>query len=159
MRLAWTAVLLAPLPLAVALIFTAKPVYHPDACFYGSSAADREWTDDYLRLMAPLGMFGWAAASTVVAWSRRWHWRAVAGVVFAWAALTLVWREAAHPLMYPGGLVALFGIFLTPPVLVVVAVAARQTTWLRALAWFEVLYLLPVLLGLAKVLAQPPCIP
>ena len=60
--------------------------------------------------------------------------------------------------MYPYGLVGLFGIFLTPPLLVVVAAAAKQSSWLRAIAWFEALYLLPVLLGLSKILAQPPCI-
>jgi hypothetical protein len=158
-RLAWTALVLAPLPLVVALIVTAKPVYPPDDCYYGASPAGKAKTDAYLDLMVPLAMFGLAAAASVVARFRLARWQPVAAAFFAWAALTLVWRQAAAPVMYPGGLVALFGIFLTPPLLVVVVAAAVQSSWLRAIAWFEALYLLPVLLGLAKILAQPPCIP
>ena len=156
--LAWTAVVAAPLPLLVALVVTAKPVYSPDACFYGATATDAAWTDRYLGLMVPLACFGLAAAAAVAAWMRwRRHWHLIAAGLLAWAALTLLWQPASHPVMYPYGIVALFGIFLTPPALAVAAVWAKQSSWLKAVAWFETLYLVPVLLGLAKILAQPAC--
>ncbi len=157
--LAWSALVLAPIPVIVALIVTSKPVYPGDACFYGAPAEAVRWTDDYLGLMVPLATFGLAAAASVVAWFRLRRWWPVAAAFFAWAALTALWQPASHPIMYPYGLVGLFGIFLTPPLLVVVATAASRSSWLRAIAWFEALYLLPVLLGLSKILAQPPCIP
>jgi hypothetical protein len=157
--IAWTALAVAPVPIVVALIVTAKPVYPPDACFYGASRAALDLTDRYLDLMVPLGMFALAATAGVVCWFRLKRWRPVAAAMLAWAASTLVWRQAADPIVYPGGTVALFGIFLTPPALAVMAAAAVQTSWLRAIAWFQTLYLLPVLLGLAKILAQPACYP
>ena len=149
----------APLPVIAALIVTAKPVYPGDACFYGAPADAVRWTDDYLGLMVPLAAFGLAAAASVVASFRLDNWRPLALALFGWAALTVIWQPASHPIMYPYGLVGLFGIFFTPPLLVVVAAFAKQSGWMRAIAWFEALYLLPVLLGLAKILAQPPCIP
>jgi hypothetical protein len=158
-HLAWTALIVAPIPVIVALIVTAKPVYPGDACFYGASADAARWTDDYLDLMVPLATFGIAAAASVVAWFRLAQWRWVATGLFAWAALTVVWQQASHPIMYPYGLAGIFGIFLTPPLLALVWAGAKQSSWLRAIAWFEAIYLLPMLLGLSKILAQPPCIP
>ena len=35
--------------------------------------------------------------------------------------------------------------------------AGRESSWVRAIGWFHFLYLLPVLLGLAGLLAQPAC--
>ena len=52
--LAWTILLVAPVPVIVALIVTAKPVYPSDDCFYGASPAAQALTDDYLGLMVPL---------------------------------------------------------------------------------------------------------
>ena len=36
---AWTVMAAALVPIGAALIFTARPVYPPDACFYGAPAA------------------------------------------------------------------------------------------------------------------------
>ena len=49
-----SALVLAPVPVVVALIVTAKPVYPGDACFYGAPPDAVRWTDDYLGLMVPL---------------------------------------------------------------------------------------------------------
>jgi hypothetical protein len=157
--LAWLALLAAPVPIIVALIVTAKPVYPGDACFYGAPASAEAWTGRYLDLMVPLAAFGLAAAGSVVCWQRMRTWKPAAAALFAWAALTIVWQQASHPVMYPYGLAGLFAIFFTPPLLVVVGAAAKQSGWLRAIAWFETLWLLPVLLGVSKILAQPPCMP
>jgi hypothetical protein len=47
-RVVWTVLALAPLPIAVALAVTARPVYPEDACFYGAPQASIDATDHYL---------------------------------------------------------------------------------------------------------------
>jgi hypothetical protein len=38
-----------------------------------------------------------------------------------------------------------------------VGVVAKEAGWIRAIGWFEFLFLLPILLGIAGLLAQPAC--
>lgn len=52
---------------------------------------------------------------------------------------------------------AVFGTFLLLGVLVLVGVVAKEAGWIRAIGWFEFLFLLPILLGVAGLLAQPAC--
>jgi len=42
-------------------------------------------------------------------------------------------------------------------VVVIVAVAGSEASWVRAIGWFEFLFLLPLLLGIAGLLAQAAC--
>ena len=62
-RVAWAVMAVAPLPIAIALIFTARPVYPPDACYYGAPAASVAATDHYLALMSPLAAFAMVAVA------------------------------------------------------------------------------------------------
>jgi hypothetical protein len=145
-----------PLPIAVALVLTARPVYPDDACYYGAPRSSLLATDAYLGLMTPLGMFGLAAVAAV-ALPMRGRWRIIAAAATAWAAVALVSTDAARPVMEYGAHVAVFGLFLVVPIVVIAAVAGREASWVRAIGWFEFLYLLPLLLGLAGILAQPKC--
>jgi hypothetical protein len=42
---AWPVLVLAPIPIAVALVLTARPVYPEDACFYGAPQSSIDATD------------------------------------------------------------------------------------------------------------------
>jgi hypothetical protein len=77
--------------------------------------------------------------------------------VAAWAILALFWGDAARPVIVFGGNVAVFGALLLLAVVVIVAVAGSEASWVRAIGWFEFLFLLPLLLGIAGLLAQPAC--
>ena len=155
-RVAWTVMAVAPLPISLALIFTARPVYPPDACFYGAPAASVAATDHYLALMSPLAAFAMVAVS-LAALPIRGRWRLLAPAVTIWAVVTLFAPGAAHPVMVYGGNVAVFGALLALVVLVLIAVVAKETSWIRAIGWFEFALLLPLLLGVAGLLAQPGC--
>ena len=155
-RLAWAVMAVAPLPIAVALIFTARPVYPPDACFYGAPQASIDATGSYLGLMSPLAAFAMVAVALVALPSRGW-WRLLTPVTAVWAVVTLFAPDVAHPVMVWGGNVAVFGALLALVVLVLVAVVAKETSWIRAIGWFEFALLLPVLLGVAGLIAQPGC--
>ncbi len=71
--------------------------------------------------------------------------------------LSLFWSDAGRPVVIVGANVAVFGTFLALGVFVLVAVAAKEAGWIRAFGWFEFLFLLPILLGVAGLLAQPAC--
>ncbi len=146
----------ALVPIGAALIFTARPVYPPDACFYGAPAASVAATDRYLALMSPLAAFAMVAVA-LVALPIRGRWRALAPVVAVWAVVTLFAPDAAHPVMVYGGNVAVFGALLALVVLVLVVVSAKETSWIRAIGWVEFALLLPLLLGVAGLIAQPGC--
>ena len=155
-RVAWAVMAVAPLPIAVALIFTARPVYPPDACFYGAPQASIDATDSYLGLMSPLAAFAMVAVALVALPNRGW-WRLLAPITAVWAVVTLFAPDVAHPVMVWGGNVVVFGALLALVVLVLVAVVAKETSWIRAIGWFEFALLLPVLLGVAGLIAQPGC--
>jgi hypothetical protein len=155
-RVALPLLIALPMPITVALGVTARPVYPEDACYYGAPRSSLLATDHYLGLMTPLAMFGLAAVAAL-ALPMHGRWRIVAPVATAWAAVGLLWTDAARPVMAYGAHAAVFGLFLAVPILVIVAVAGREASWVRAIGWFEFLYLLPLLLGLAGILAQPRC--
>jgi hypothetical protein len=154
--MAWTVLALAPVPIGLALIFTARPYYPADACFYGAPAASVAATDHYLGLMSPLAAFAMVAVA-LVALPIRGRWRVLAPATAIWAAITLFAPDVAHPVMVYGGNVAVFGALLALVVLVMVAVVAKETSWITAIGWFEFALLLPLLLGIAGLLAQPAC--
>ena len=56
-----------------------------------------------------------------------------------------------------GGTIVVFGLIFAIPGLVFVAIGGKEYSWVRAIAWFEFLYLLPALLGLVYILSQPAC--
>ena len=155
-RAVWPILVAAPIPIAVALSLTGRPSYPDDACFYGAPESSLQATDDYLALMTPLAMFAMAAVA-LVALPTRGRWRLLAPAVMLWAVLALVWNDAARPVMVFGGNVAIFGALLLLAVMVMVALAGRESSWIRAIGWFEFLFLLPLLLGIAGLLAQPAC--
>jgi hypothetical protein len=155
-RMAWAILVAAPLPIAVALIFTARPVYPPDACFYGAPAASVAATDHYLALMSPLAAFAMVAVA-LAALPIRGRWRVLAPATAIWAIVTLFAPGVAHPVMVYGGNVAVFGALLALVVLVLFAVIAKESSWIRAIGWFEFALLLPLLLGVAGLIAQPGC--
>ena len=155
-RVAWPVLALAPLPISLALIFTARPVYPPDACFYGAPPASIDATDHYLALMSPLAAFAMVAVA-LAALPVRGRWRWLAPAVAVWAIATLFAPGVAHPVLVYGGNVAVFGALLALVVLVLVAVVAKETSWIRAMGWLEFALLLPLLLGVAGLLAQPAC--
>lgn len=145
-----------PLPIAVALLFTARPVYPDDACYYGAPQSALDATDHYLGRMTPLAMFGLVAVA-LVALPIRGRWWLLVAAAAVWAVAALVSTDAARPVMVYGANMAVFGVFLGVPLLAIVGVAGKETSWVRAIGWFEFLYLLPLLLGLAGLLAQPRC--
>jgi hypothetical protein len=153
---AWPVRAAAPLPLAVALAVTARPVYPPNACFYGAPQASVDATDRYLALMSPLALFAMAVVA-LVALPVRGYWRLLAPAVAVWAVVSLVAPDVARPVMVLGGNVAVFGALLALAVLVILAVVAEETSWLMAIGWFEFLIVLPILLGVAGLIAQPGC--
>jgi hypothetical protein len=155
-RVALPLLIAAPVPLAVALLVTGRPDYPEDACYYGAPRSSLQATDDYLALMTPLGMFALALV-TAVGLPMRGRWRLVAPALAVWAVASLVSPDTARPVLVVGAYLALFGLFLGVPVLVIVVVAGRESSWVRAIAWFELLFLLPLLLGLGGLLAQPKC--
>ena len=155
-RVAWTVMAGTLVPIGAALIFTARPVYPPDACFYGAPAASVAATDRYLALMSPLAAFAMVAVA-LVALPIRGRWRVLAPVVAVWAVVTLFVPDAAHPVMVYGGNVAVFGALLALVVIVFVVVAAKETSWIRSIGWLEFALLLPLLLGVAGLMAQPGC--
>ena len=155
-RIAWPVMALAPVPIGLALIFTARPFYPADACFYGAPAASVAATDHYLAVMSPLAAFAMVMVA-VVALPIRGRWRVLAPVTAVWATATLFAPDVAHPVMVYGGNVAVFGALLALVVLVMLAVVAKETSWLTAVGWFEFALLLPLLLGVAGLLAQPGC--
>jgi hypothetical protein len=155
-RAALPILIVAPVPIAIALLFTARPYYPPDACYYGAPQSSLDATDAYLRLMIPLGMAALAVVA-LVALPSRGRWRFVAPVMAAWAIVAVVWNDAAQPWMVIGANEAVFGLFLSVPILVIVGLAGRESSWVRAIGWFEFLFLLPLFLGLAGLLAQPGC--
>ena len=155
-RVAWPVLALAPVPIGLALIFTARPVYPPDACYYGAPAASVAATDHYLGLMSPLAAFAMVAVA-LAALPIRGRWRLLAPVTAIWAVVTLFDPGAAHPVMVYGGNVAVFGALLALVVLVMFAVIAKESSWIRSLGWFEFALLLPLLLGIAGLIAQPGC--
>ena len=155
-RAVWPILVAAPVPIAVALILTARPVYPPDACFYGAPEASIRATHDSLATMTPRAMFAMAAVA-LVALPMKGRWRLLAPAVAIWAIAALFWPEAARPVVVFGGNVAVFGALLLLGVVVIVAVAGKEAGWVRAIGWFEFLFLLPLLLGIAGLLAQPAC--
>jgi hypothetical protein len=155
-RVALPLLVAVPLPIAVALVLTSRPVYPGDACYYGAPRASLRATDHYLALMTPLAMFGLVAVA-LLALPIRGRWKLLVGAAAAWAVVALVWTDAARPVMVYGANMAVFGVFLGVPLLAIVGVAGRESSWVRAIGWFEFLYLLPLLLGLAGLLAQPRC--
>ena len=155
-QVAWSVMVVAPVPVGAALIFTARPVYPPDACFYGAPAASVAATDRYLALMSPLAAFAMVAVA-LVALPIRGRWRMLVPAVAVWAVVTLFVPDAAHPVMVYGGNVAVFGALLALVVLVLVSVVAKETSWIRAVGWFEFALVLPLLLGVAGLIAQPAC--
>ena len=155
-RAVWPILVAAPIPIATALILTARPVYPPDACFYGAPAASIQATDDYIATMTPLAMFAMAVVA-IVALPMRGRWRLLAPAVAIWAVAALFWPDAARPVVVFGGNVAVFGGLLLLTIIVLVAVAGKEAGWVRAIGWFEFLFLLPLLLGIAGLLAQPGC--
>jgi hypothetical protein len=155
-RIVWAVLALAPLPIAVALALTARPVYPEDACFYGAPQASVDATDHYLALMSPLAAFAMVAVAIAALPDRGW-WRLLAPATAVWAVATLFAPDVAHPVMVYGGNVAVFGALLALVVLVLLAVVAKETSWIRAIGWFEFALLLPLLLGVAGLIAQPGC--
>jgi hypothetical protein len=148
--------IVAPLPIAVALVLTSRPDYPDDACYYGAPRASELATDRYLALMTPLAMLALAMVA-ISALPMRGRWKLLAPAVTTWAIASLVWTDAARPLMVYGANIAVFGLFLGVPIVVLTGVAGRESSWVRAIGWFELLFLLPLLLGLAGLLAQPRC--
>jgi hypothetical protein len=146
----------APVPISLALIFTARPSYPEDACFYGAPQASIDATDHYLGLMTPLAL-GAMAVVALAALPDRGAWRLLAPAAVLWALVAMVWGDAGWPVVILGGNIAVFGTFLFLVVLVLVGVVAKEAGWIRAIGWFEFLFLLPVLLGIAGLLAQPSC--
>ena len=110
----------------------------------------------YLALMSPLAAFAMVAVA-LVALPIRGRWRFLVPVVAVWAVVTLFVPDAAHPVMVYGGNVAVFGALLALVVIVFVVVAAKETSGIRAIGWFEFALLLPLLLGVAGLIAQPGC--
>jgi hypothetical protein len=155
-RVVWPLIAVAPLPVAVALAVTARPEYPEDACFYGAPQASIDATDHYLAVMSPLAAFGMVVVALAALPTRGW-WRLLAPVTAVWALVTLFAPDVAHPVMVYGGNVAVFGALLALVVLVLVAVVAKETSWIRAIGWFEFALLLPLLLGIAGLIAQPSC--
>jgi hypothetical protein len=155
-RVAWPVMALAPVPIGLALIFTARPVYPADACYYGAPASSVAATDHYLAVMSPLAAFAMVAVA-IVALPIRGRWRGLAPATAIWAVITLFAPEVAHPVMVYGGNVAVFGALLALVVLVMVGVVAKESSWINAFGWFEFALLLPLLLGIAGLLAQPGC--
>lgn len=154
--LVWLLMVVAPLPISIALIVTARPVYPENACYYGAPASSEQATDDYLALMTPLAMFAMALVA-FVALPNRGRWVVLAPAVTVWAAATLIWPEAGHLVAVIGGNVAVFGSLLALVILVIVVIAGHESSWVRALGWFEFAFLLPMLLGVASLIAQPGC--
>jgi hypothetical protein len=155
-RTAAVVLALAPVPITLALALTARPEYPEDACFYGAPQASIDATDRYVGLMTPLALFAMALVA-VSALPARGPWRLLAPAVVVWAVLSLFWADAGRPVVIVGANVAVFGTFLALGVLVLVAVVAKEAGWIRAIGWFEFLFLLPILLGIAGLLAQPAC--
>ena len=155
-RVAVPVLVAAPLPVTLALSLTAQPSYPEDACFYGAPQASIDATDRYLALMTPLALGAMALVALVALPSRGW-WRVLAPLTIALAVLSVFWSDAGRPIVVLGGNVAVFGTFLLLGVLVLVGVVAKEAGWIRAIGWFEFLFLLPLLLGIAGLLAQPAC--
>ena len=106
--------------------------------------------------MSPLAAFAMVAVA-LVALPIRGRWRMLVPAVAVWAVVTLFVPDAAHPVMVYGGNVAVFGALLALLVLVLVAVVAKETSRIRAIGWFEFALVLPLLLGVAGLIAQPGC--
>ena len=155
-RVALPLLVMAPVPIAVVLAVTARPAYPADACFYGAPRSSLLATDAYLALMTPLAMFALAVVA-VVALPIRGRWRIVAPGILVWAVAALASPDLARPVIVYGGNLLVFGWIFVVPLIVIVVVAARESSWVRAIGWFELLVLLPILIGLAGVLAQPKC--
>jgi hypothetical protein len=155
-RVAVPVLVAAPLPIALALSLTPRPDYPGDACFYGAPQASIDATDRYLALMTPLGLGAMAVVALVALPNRGW-WRVIPVLAVALAVLSAFWSDAGRPIVVLGGNVAVFGTFLLLGVLVLVGVVAKEAGWIRAIGWFEFLFLLPILLGIAGLLAQPAC--
>jgi hypothetical protein len=155
-RVAGVVLAVAPVPIAVALAVTARPEYPEDACFYGAPQASIDATDRYVALMTPLALFAMALVAVAALPARSW-WRLLAPAVVVWAVLSLFWTDAGRPVVIVGANVAVFGGFLFLGVLVLVGVVAKEAGWIRAIGWFEFLFVLPILLGIAGLLAQPSC--
>ena len=155
-RVALVLLIAAPLPIVAALVLTARPDYPADACAYGAPPASVLATHRYLALMTPLALFAMLAVA-LIGLPLRGRWRWVAPLTAVWAINALVVTGAARPIMVYGANMAIFGIFLSVPIIVITGVVARETSWVRAIGWFEFLVLLPLLLGLAGLLAQPRC--
>ena len=155
-RVAVPLLIAVPVPLAVALVLTGRPVYPEDACYYGAPRASEVATEEYLALMTSLAMFGLA----VIAWvalPMRGRWRILAPAVTVWAVASLFATDAARSVVVWGGNMVVFGLFLGVPFIVIMILAGREYSWPRAVGWFEFLFLVPVLLGVAGLLAQPGC--
>jgi len=155
-RVAIPLLIAVPVPLAVALVLTGRPVYPEDACYYGAPRASLAATEDYLGLMTPLAMFGLA----VIAWvalPMRGRWRILAPAVTLWAIASLFATDAARAVVVFGGNMVVFGLILAVPLIVITVLGGREYSWVRAIGWFEFLFLVPVLLGVAGLLAQPGC--
>ena len=88
---------------------------------------------------------------------RRGRWRFLAPAVTAWALVSVFWGSAGRPVLVFGGNVVVFGALLLLGVVVIVVLAGRESSWVRAIGWFEFVFLLPLLLGIAGLLAQPAC--
>lgn len=155
-RAALVVLIAAPVPISVALALTSRPDYPDDACYYGAPRASELATDHYLALMTPLAMFALAMVA-ISALPLRGRWKLLAPAITAWAVASVIWTDAARPLMVYGANIAIFGLFLAVPIIVITGVIAKESSWVRAIGWFELLFLLPVLLGLAGLLAQPRC--
>ena len=153
---AWAVLFAAPIPISVALAVTGRPFYPDDSCAYGAPQSSLLATDHYLALMTPLGMFAIAAVAAC-ALPATGRWRVIAPIAAAWALAALLWTDAAHPVLVLGANLTVFGLFLGVPIIVIACVAGHEYSWVRAVGWFEFLFLLPLLLGLAGLLAQPSC--
>jgi hypothetical protein len=155
-RVAIPVLLAVPVPLAVALVLKARPVYPEDACYYGAPRAAELATEEYLGLMTSLAMF----ALAVIAWvalPMRDRWRFLAPAVTLWAVASLFAADAARAVVVFGGTMVVFGLILAIPFVVIMVLGGREYSWPRAVGWFEFLFLVPVLLGVAGLLAQPGC--
>ena len=155
-RVAIPILIAVPVPLAVALVLKARPVYPEDACYYGAPRAVELATEDYLALMTSLAMFGLAAIAWV-ALPMTGRWRILAPAVTLWAVASLFATDAARAVVVFGGNMVIFGLFLAIPFVVITVLGGREYSWPRAIGWFEFLFLVPVLLGVAGLLAQPGC--
>jgi hypothetical protein len=154
--LALPVLIAAPVPIAVALLVTARPYYPPDSCAYGAPRSSLLATDHYLATMTPLGMVALAAVAAI-GLPIKGRWGLIAPIAAAWAVAALLWTDAAHPLVVFGAHLTVFGLFLGVPIIVIAGVAGHEYGWVRAIGWFELLFLLPLLLGVAGLLAQPSC--